>query len=190
MVNLKQNSAEVDLANCPSPHSVANRLARACWSVVWVALFRPSPKPFHLWRRFLLRAFGARLGKGTHIHASCRVWAPWNLVMGDHSCLSHFVDCYCVAKISIGAHSTVSQYSFLCTASHDIERANLPLITAPINIGSGVWVTADVFVAPGVTIGDGAVVGARSSVYSDVAPWTVVAGNPAKFIKKRVLRES
>ena len=110
--------------------------------------------------------------------------------MGEYSCLSHFVDCYCVAPIKIGAHATVSQYSYLCTASHDIEDPQMPLVTAPITIGEGAWVTAGVFIGPGVTIGEGAVVGARSVVLKDVEAWTVVAGNPAKFIKNRQLSKS
>jgi putative colanic acid biosynthesis acetyltransferase WcaF len=105
--------------------------------------------------------------------------------MGDHACLSEGVDCYCVAKISIGAHSTVSQYSFLCTASHDYSKTSMPLVAAPINIGDRVWITADVFVGPGVTIGDGAVVTARSSVFSNLPPWVVARGNPAVPAKPR-----
>ena len=105
--------------------------------------------------------------------------------MGDHSCLSEQVDCYCVDKIRIGAHATVSQYSFLCTASHDYTNPSMPLISAPISIGENAWVTADVFVAPGVNIGEGAVITARSSVFSDIEPWTVATGNPAKTVKKR-----
>jgi len=110
--------------------------------------------------------------------------------MGDHSCLSHEVDCYCVAPVKLGAHVTVSQYSYLCTATHDIEEPSMPLVTAPIVIGAGAWITADVFIGPGVTIGEGAVVGARSTVFKDVEPWTVVAGNPARFIKNRQLKAS
>jgi putative colanic acid biosynthesis acetyltransferase WcaF len=180
----------VDVSNCPSPHSLRNRLGRVLWAFVWALFYRPSPKVFHGWRRFLLRLFGAQIGKGSHPHASVRVWAPWNLKMGDHSCLSHFVDCYCVAPITIGAHATVSQYSYLCTASHDIEDPHLALVTAPIVIGEGAWITADVYIGPGVTVGDGAVVGARSSVFKDVPPWTVVAGNPAREMRKRVLRKA
>lgn len=105
--------------------------------------------------------------------------------MGDHACLSEVVDCYCVDKIRIGAHSTVSQYSYLCSASRDYTRADMPLVAAPIVIGEQVWITADVFIAPGVTIGDGAVVTARSSVFSDVPPWTVASGNPAVPVKAR-----
>lgn len=110
--------------------------------------------------------------------------------MDDHSCLGDWVDCYCVDKIRIGAHATVSQYSYLCTASHDYEQADLPLVSAPITIGERAWVTADVFVGPGVTIGEGAVVTARSSVFSDIPVWTVARGNPAVPVRARKLRES
>ena len=142
-----------------------------------------------IWRRFLLRLFGARIGKGVHVYPSCRIWGPWNLRMDDYSCLAARVDCYCVAPISIGAHTTISQYSYLCTATHDYEHPNIPLITTPIVVKDQVWICADVFVAPGVMIGQGAVVGARATVLKDVESWTVVAGNPARFIKKRIVSQ-
>ena len=168
--------------------SLANKLARAAWQVVWLLLYRPTPRLFHPWRCLLLRLFGAKLGRAVHPYPSARIWAPWNLEMGDHACLSEGVDCYCVAPVRIGAQTTVSQYSFLCTASHDYTRADMPLVTAPITIGEGVWITADVFVGPGVTIGDGAVVTARSSVFTDIPPWVVARGNPAVPVKARVLQ--
>jgi putative colanic acid biosynthesis acetyltransferase WcaF len=110
--------------------------------------------------------------------------------MEDHSCLADHVDCYSVDRIVIGAHATVSQYGYLCGASHDYTLGHLPLTTAPIRIGAGAWIAADVFVGPGVCIGEGAVVGARSTVLKAVEPWTVVAGNPARKIKMRALRNS
>lgn len=168
--------------------SFASKLARGAWYAVWLLLYRPSPRPLHGWRRFLLRCFGAQIGKGAHPYPSSRVWAPWNLRMGDHSCLSEGVDCYCVAHVSIGNHSTVSQYSFLCTASHDYTDPHMPTICAPIDIGDRVWVTADVFVGPGVSIGEGAVVTARSTVLENIPPWTVASGNPATPVKKRELK--
>lgn len=168
--------------------SLANKLARSVWQVVWLLLYRPTPRLFHPWRCLLLRLFGAKLGRAVHPYPSARIWAPWNLEMGDHACLSEGVDCYCVAPIRIGAQTTVSQYSFLCTASHDYTRADMPLVTAPITIGELVWITADVFVGPGVTIGDGAVVTARSSVFTDIPPWVVARGNPAVPVKARVLQ--
>ena len=107
--------------------------------------------------------------------------------MGENSCLSHHVDCYNVARITIGKDATVSQYSFLCTATHDYTNVDFPLLIAPISIGNSAWVTADVFIGPGVTIGEGAVVNVRSSVFSDIEPWVVAKGNPAMAYKKRIM---
>jgi putative colanic acid biosynthesis acetyltransferase WcaF len=171
----------------PSSLSRRNQAGRAIWGLVWVLLFRPSPKILHGWRRFLLRLFGARLGQGAIVHASVRVFAPWNLEMGAHACLSHFVDCYCVDRIAIGAYSTVSQYSFLCSASHDFRQFQMPLVTKPIEIGPHAWVAADVFVAPGVRIGEGAMVQARSTVLEDVPDWTIAGGHPARPIRERAM---
>lgn len=162
-----------------------NSLLRTIWKIVWLLFYRPTPRLFHAWRRFLLRLFGAKIGEDAHPYPSVRIWAPWNLEMADHSCLSEYIDCYSVDKIYIGAHAVVSQYTFLCTASHNYDDPEFSLITAPINIGANAWVAADVFVGPGVTVGEGAIVGARSSVFKNVEAWTVVAGHPAKFIKNR-----
>jgi putative colanic acid biosynthesis acetyltransferase WcaF len=178
----------IDLTRFRSEHSFLNKLGRCVWSIAHLTLFRTSPRIFHGWRRALLRLFGASIGRGVRVYPSARIWAPWNLQMQDHSCLGPDVDCYCVAPIRIGAHAVVSQYSYLCAASHDYTLANLPLISAPITIGDGAWVTADVFVGMGVTVGAGAVVGARAAVFEDVPAWTVVGGNPARFIKRRELR--
>ena len=169
--------------------TAGNRLLRAAWNLAWLLLYRPSPRPFHAWRCLLLKAFGAKLGRAVHPYPSARIWAPWNLEMGDGACLSEHVDCYSVDTIRIGAHSTVSQYSFLCTASHDYRASDFPLVTAPITIGERAWVAADVFVAPGVTIGDGAVVAARSSVFSNLPAWTIARGNPAIPTRLRVMDE-
>ena len=180
----------IDLSKNRSAHSFRNKAARWIWGFVHLTLFRPSPRCFHGWRRWLLRLFGASIGRGVRVYPSARVWAPWNLEMKDYSCVGPDVDCYCVARVSIGAHAVISQYSYLCAASHDYTRADLPLVSAPITIGDGAWVTADVFVAMGVTIGAGAVVGAKSAVFKNVDPWTVVGGNPARFLKRRELQSS
>lgn len=170
-----------------SPHqlSLANKLARALWQLVWLALYRPTPTFMHAWRRMLLRLFGARIGAGVHPYPSARVWAPWNLTMEPGSCLAPQVDCYCVAPVMIGQGAVVSQYSYLCTASHDHTHPAFPLIAAPISIGAKTWVAADAFIGPGVIVGAGAVVGARATVVKHVAPWTIVAGNPARVVGER-----
>jgi putative colanic acid biosynthesis acetyltransferase WcaF len=107
--------------------------------------------------------------------------------MGKYSCLANDVDCYSVAPIKLGAYVTVSQYAFLCTATHDYEDSDFKLVTKPIEIADHAWVGARAFIGPGVRIGEGAVVGATASVYRDVPEWTVVGGNPARVIKKRVV---
>lgn len=150
---------------------------------------RPSPRLPHGWQRFLLRLFGAKIGKGVHVDPGARVWAPWNLEMADHSSLADDVDCYSVERIRLGEHAVASQYSFLCTASHDETDPRLPLTTAPIAIGSRVWIAADVFLGPGVTLGEGAMAGVRSSIFKDVPSWTVVVGTPARPIRRHVMRD-
>ncbi len=181
----RTKNQSVDLSHCPSAHSWGNRVMRVLWSWVWLLLFRPSPRLCFAWRRALLRAFGACVGRGVHVYPSCQIWAPWNLHMGDHSCMADHVICYNVAPVRIGEHCVVSQHSHLCTASHDYEHAQLPLTMTDIHLHDQVWICTDVFVGPGVTVGQGTVVGARSSVYRTLAPWLVAAGNPARFIKGR-----
>lgn len=169
-----------------SPHSTANKLARVLWMVVYTLLVRPSPRFAHRWRNLIYRAMGARLHRTSRIYPSARVWLPANLIMHEHACVGDLTDIYDVAPITIGARSTVSHYSFLCAASHDFEDPTQPLTIAPITLGQNVWLAADVFVAPGVSIPDGVVVGARSSVFtSDLPPWHLCAGSPAKPIRKR-----
>lgn len=161
------------------------RAVRALWFWVWLLLYRPSPRVFHAWRRMILRCFGAHIGAGAHPYPSAKIWAPWNLTMGPNSCIADNVDVYSVSRIEIGENATISQYCYLCTASHDHNSRGMPLVAGPIIVAAHAWLTADVFVGPGVTIGEGAVVGARSGVYRDVAAWKVVAGNPAREIGDR-----
>ncbi len=162
-----------------------NVIGRAVWSFVWIFLFRPTPRPLHRWRCWLLRCFGADIGDHVRVYQTVKVWAPWNLTMHDGSCLGDHVDCYCVAKITLEKKAVVSQYSYLCSASRDYRDVTLPLIHAPITIGEHAWITADVFVGPGVHVGEGAIATARSTVLTDIEPWTVASGNPAVPIKRR-----
>lgn len=123
------------------------------------------------------------------VYASVKIWAPWNLEMGAYACLGPQVDCYNQGKITIRANTTVSQKCYLCASSHDISDPLNKLLVKPIEIEDQAWVAADAFVGPGVHIGQGAVVGARSAVFRNVEPWTIVGGNPAVFIKPRILKQ-
>ena len=168
--------------------SVGNKVARVIWNCVWAVAFRPTPVCCFGWRRWLLRRFGARIAPRARPYPGCRIWAPWNLNMAPYSCLADHVRCYCVAPVTLGERATVSQHGHLCAAGHDITDPHMTLTAAPIVIGAGAWVCADAFVGAGVTLGEGAVAGARAVVVDDVPPWTVVAGNPARPVKQRELR--
>ena len=173
-----------------SPFSLNVRIARMLWSVVWCLFAKPFPRGIMMgWKRFLLECFGGKIAPTARVYSSARIWYPGNLIMEDYTCLADEVDCYNVDKVVLKHGAQVSQKTYLCTASHPIDVIDGPLITAPIIIEQNAWVTADAFVGMGVTIGKGAVVGARAAVFKDVEPWTVVGGNPAKVIKKRVMRE-
>lgn len=172
-----------------TPHSRGNRVARQIWSIAYIALFRPSPRVLHGWRRFLLRCFGARVGKDVKLFPSVRVWAPWNLELGDRCSLGDGVNCYSVDKLTIGACATISQNATLCTATHDATQLHLPLITEAITIGDHAWLCAETFVMPGVKIGAGAVVGVRSTVFGDIPPWQIAYGAPCKIVRPRKLAD-
>lgn len=182
------SETKIDLSRYHNALSRKHQLVRLLWSVVWGLLARPLPRSMGSgWKRFLLRLFGARIAPTAVVYSSAKVYYPANLVMEAYSCLASEVDCYNVALIKIGANTTVSQGAYLCTASHDITNPLNPLVTAPIVIEDQAWIGARAFVGMGVTIGQGAVVGAMASVYKNVEPWTVVGGNPAKVIKRRML---
>lgn len=187
-LSLFMSETKIDLSKYHNALSRKHQIVRMLWSVVWGLFARSLPRSMGSgWKRFLLRLFGAKIHPTAVVYSSARVYYPANLEMDRFACLASDVDCYNVAPIKIGANSTVSQGAYLCTASHDITNPLNPLITAPIVIEDQAWVAAGAFVGMGVTIGQGAVVGARAAVFKSVEPWSVVGGNPAKFIKKRIL---
>lgn len=173
----------------PYPYPRSHYLRRALWSVVQALLIRPSPSRAYGWRRFWLRRFGANLAETSATRPDTRITHPWLLTMAPMCILGERVRVYNLGPISIGEQTVVSQDVTLCAGTHDYTRPELPLERPPIAIGRGVWVCAEAFIGPGVTIGDNAVVGARAVVTRDVPPDTVVAGNPAKEIKKRIVVE-
>ena len=170
-----------------SPHSFGNKLSRVLWAWAYVLLFRWTPRPMHAWRNLVLRAFGADLHPTARVYPKAIIWCPAYLKMGAHSCIANDADVYNVGGVTLGDHALVSQYSYLCGATHDHEHVDFPLVPKPIHIGARAWVAADVFVAAGVTIGEGTVVGARSDVFKDLPSWQVCLGSPARAIKPRKL---
>jgi putative colanic acid biosynthesis acetyltransferase WcaF len=171
------------IAKYPKPEMIL----RFFWMLAQ-PLFHYSPRTFFGWRRWLLRRFGATVGQEVHIYNSATIYLPWNLEIGDWSAIGEQAYIYNLGKIKIGHKTTISQRAHLCAGTHDYQDLCLPLLKPPIQIGDQVWVAADAFVGPGVTIGDGAIVGARAVVVKNVESWDIVVGNPAYVIKKRVLK--
>jgi putative colanic acid biosynthesis acetyltransferase WcaF len=165
--------------------TLKNRLMRVLWGIIYHLLFRFSPPPFHVWRSFLLRLFGAKVGEGVHVYPGARIWAPWNLVLEDQAGVASGATLYSQGLIHIGRRAVISQGSYLCAGTHDFEQPGFPLYTKPIHIGAEAWIAAEAFIHPGVTVGEGAVVGARSVVVKDLPPWMVCSGFPAKPLKER-----
>jgi putative colanic acid biosynthesis acetyltransferase WcaF len=166
--------------------SKKNRLMRLVWGVTYWLLYRPTPRwTLHGWRNALLRMFGAKIGVGCRIDPSVKIWAPWNIELGDYVAVAQGVELYAVDKIRIGSKVALSQRAFICTASHDIRSLKRPLVHSPIMIGNHAWIAAEAMLLPGITIGEGAVIGARSLQRKDAGAWTVWAGNPSTPVGER-----
>lgn len=149
------------------------------WWLVQGSLFAWSPQVLYGWRRFLLRCFGAKIGKGVNIRPTARITYPWKLSIGDFAGIGDDVVLYSLGEIEIGAHAVVSQRSYLCTGSHDYHKPTFDIYAKPIRIGEQSWLATDVFVGPGVEVGARTVVGARSSVFRDLPAGVVAKGTPA-----------
>jgi putative colanic acid biosynthesis acetyltransferase WcaF len=170
-----------------NPYSRQEYIRRALWGIVQSTLIRYSLPRAYRWRRFWLRRFGAKLGPNAAVRATTRIFHPWLLEIDDWSIIGDKVVVYNLGPVSIGKHTVISEGTFLCAGTHDYTQPTMPLQRPPIRIGSGVWIAAQAFIGPGVTVGNNSIVGARAVVVSDVPEGVVVAGNPARIIKQRPL---
>jgi len=165
--------------------SKPHRLKRVVWALVNRFLF---PFVGNFGRIALLRMFGAKIGASV-VYGSVKIYAPWNLVIGDFSCVGPRVEIYSKAIVTIGDHSVVSQDAYICTASHDTSSPVMASKVGAVHVSNSCWVASRAVLLPNVSLGEGAVVGCAAVVTKDVAAWTIVGGNPAKFIKKRELKD-
>lgn len=150
------------------------------WWLVQGSVFRYSPQFMYGWRRWLLRCFGARVGRKVLVRPTVRVTYPWKVSIGDYSWIGDDVVLYSLGEIEIGSNAVVSQRSYICTGGHDHEEPAFSIFSRKVVIEDESWVATDVFVAPGVVIGAGAVIGARSSVFSNMPAGQVCLGSPAR----------
>jgi len=168
--------------------------------MVWITLWRLFGMPlvkhlpdetlggelFNWLRLFILRLFGAKIGKGV-VMRSCEVYYPWNLEIGDHVWIGYESNLYSLVKIRLGNNVCVSQRAFLCAGTHDPYEPTFGLMVGEIHLKDGAWVAAGAFVGPGVTLHEGAVAAAGSVVVKDLPAMTICGGNPAKPIKPRTI---
>lgn len=168
-----------------SPYSTREKIGRMLWAMAQGTLFRLSFHTFYGWRRWLLNRFGAHLHPTARVRRTVTVECPWNLSIGEGSSVGHDAVLYCLGPVSIGKRVTISQRAHICAGSHDYRRADMPLLRPPITIGDDAWIAADAFVGPNVTVGAGAILGARACALKDLSPWTIYIGNPCQAVRPR-----
>lgn len=162
-----------------------SRLVVQTWWLVQALLFKTSPQIFYSWRRFLLRLFGAKIGKNVLIRPSTTITYPWKVSIGDFSWIGDDVVLYSLGEIEIGKNVVISQKSYLCSASHDYTKSDFPIFSKKIIINDQSWLATDVYIAPGVTVGEATVIGARSSVFKNLPARKICVGSPAEILKDR-----
>lgn len=182
------NSRRVNLYKVQSTTPLKIKLLRGLWHCFQLPFLEHTSRMLSPLRILLLKLFGAKIGPACHIGAGVKVWIPWNLTMGERSCIGFNTEIYNFARVEIGDHVVVSQRNYICTSTHDPTHPHFPLVSSAIAIGSQAWIAAGAFLAPGVTIGEGAVVGACSVVTKSMPAWTICAGNPCRPLKPRVIR--
>lgn len=166
--------------------SKVNKLNRLIWKLVWLIFCRYSPVPFHFWRIFILRLFGAEIGANNFIYPSCKIWAPWLLKTEQVATIGPGVEVYNPGGLEIGHHAIVSQDAYLCGATHDYDVADYTFVSKKIVLHPYSWVAARAIVLPGVILEEGSILGAGSITSKNLKPWCIYAGNPAVFIKNRI----
>ena len=170
------------------PQTLGERARGVWWGVTRILFFRFTPPALGRWRNFLLRRFGAKVHPSARIASSVRIDFPWNLRVGRGVVIAHKVILNCMGEIEIGDRTMISQYAHLCAGTHDYERRDMAILRCPITVGADVWIAADAFVGPGVTIGDGALLAARSSAFGDLPGGQVCVGEPARPRRPRQQR--
>jgi putative colanic acid biosynthesis acetyltransferase WcaF len=183
---VSMNVQQLDRFVLPREFRGRNPVVVQLWWLVQATLFRWSPQFLYGWRSFLLSLFGAKVGKAILVRPTVEVTYPWKVTFGDRCWIGDHVILYSLGEIVIGHDAVISQKSYICTGSHDMHSPAFDIFAKPVVIEAQAWVATDVFVAPGVTIGEGTVVGARSSVFGDLPSGMVCVGTPAVPIKKRV----
>lgn len=172
-----------------SPWTKKEAILIRIWEVVWTLFVSWLPKPFYRWHVLLLKCFGCHIHGHVFISPSCRIYAPWLLEMGNHSCLGKNSEIYNLGPVRIGERTTLAQYVYVCNGTHDLSNPILPLMVGNVDIGNDVFVGAKAILLPGLSIANGCVIGAGSVLAKCTEPFKIYAGNPAKYLKDRILNK-
>jgi len=160
------------------------------WWLIQCTIFRLSPQFAYGFRRFLLRLFGASIGKNVLIRPTAKVTYPWKVSIGENTWIGDDAVIYSLGEVTIGSNTCISQLSYICAGDHDYTLRDFPIRSRTVMIGNEVWIAAGVFIAPGVSIGNGTVIGAVSSVFSDMPEKSLCYGSPCKVIRARISNAS
>ena len=171
--------------NVPASFRGKSKAVIQIWWIVQGTLFSWSPQFLFGWRIFLLRIFGAKIGKGVKIRSSAKITYPWNVTIGNYTWIGDDCVLYSLGEIKIGSNAVISHRSYINTGSHVYDKPTFDIFSKPVIIGDECWITTDVYIAEGVSIGNGTIVGARSSVFKDMPAGMICVGSPAKPIKSR-----
>jgi len=180
---------KINLIKSNQKLTAKEKIRRLSWSLCSPPIFNLPGRLFSPLRVCLLRLFGSQIGNKVLICSGVHIWLPWNLHIGNHSAIGRKVEIYGYAPIYIGSDTVISQYAYLCGASHDYESSSMDLTSEPIKIGNYCWIAANAMITQGVSIGEGTVIGARSVVTKSMPEWIVAAGIPARIIKDRVIKK-
>lgn len=177
-----------DLSSFKVPKNFRGRskVKTQLWGIVDFFLFRTSLQFMYGYRNFLLRIFGAKIGKNVLIRPSVKITYPWKLIIGNNCWIGEETYLYNLENITIGSNVVISHRTFLNTGGHDYNKTTFDIFAKPIIVEDEAWITSEVYISPGVTISRGAVIGVRSVVFENMPAGMLCYGNPAKPVKKRM----
>ncbi len=176
---------DLSLFRVPDSFRGRSKVTVQLWWIVQATLFSWSPQFLYGWRAFLLRLFGAQIGKHVKVRSTVKVTYPWKVTIGDYTWVGDDCMLYSLGEIRIGSHVAIAHKVYFNTGGHEYDKKTFDIFFKPLVIEDECWITTDVYVAPGVTIGKGTIVGARSSVLKDLPGGKICVGTPAKPIADR-----
>jgi len=169
--------------------SKKEKILMLIWRFIDFWMFQPSLTIFSTYRVFLLKLFGAKIGKGCYIGPKVKIYKPWKIIIGNYTSIDDHVTLLSSNKIIIGDYVSIAKFALIIGGGHDIRSRYFENNALPIYIGNGAFIGAASFVGRGVTIGQFSVLGARSLTFKDIPENSIAIGSPAKVKSERIPKE-